>query len=139
MSTSSIVVEAISSGTGGTVVGLSRGEATEPGTVEEEWCAVAGLYADHMASDQFVVAPVVDGAERALDMGQRSFDDRCAGHRTGRPLDSVELVTTRNGEGAADGLLVLLEDVHAEGAGLRDAGPAGRAPCRRQYDHGWIE
>ena len=70
--------------------------------------------------------PVEDVSQPAFDHGQRAVDHRGA-RDAGRPADAVELVAARDGEGAAERLLVLAEDVHAERARLGDAGPAGRA------------
>src|ERR1700685_587274 len=100
--TSSMVVEGIRSGIGATLTARRSGhEAAEPGPVEEERRSAPHLEGHHVAGDQLVVTPLVNGAERALDHGQRAGDDRRSGH-AGRPLHAFELVATGDGEAAAE-------------------------------------
>ena len=56
-----------------------------------------------------------------------------------RPADALELVAARDGEGAAERLLVLPENVHAERARLGDPGPARGAAGGTQDHHGRVE
>src|SRR3984885_15893935 len=130
-----MTLEGISSGMGRTVSG---GVPPEAAPVEEQRAALADLHGDDVAGDQLVVAAVEDVAQPAFHDGQRVVDHGRARNAV-RPADALELVTTRHGEGAAQRLLVLAEDVHAEVAGLDDAGPTGGGAGRRQYDHGRIE
>src|SRR5277367_1635547 len=115
-----MTLEGISSGMGRTVSGGVPPEATP---VEEQGAALADLHGHHVAGDQLVIAAVEDVAQPAFDHGERVVDDRRARDAL-RPADALELVAARDGEGAAERLLVLAEDVHAEVAGLGDAGPA---------------
>jgi hypothetical protein len=113
-------------------------EAPEATPVEQQRAALAYLHGHHVTGDQLVVAAVEDVAQAALNDGQRMVDHWRSRDAVGPP-DAFELVAARDGEGAAERLLMFAEDVHAEGAGLGDAGPARRAAGRGENDHRRIE
>src|SRR5580692_6995887 len=116
--------EGMISGIAGTVAGCpSGGETAETGAVEQQRAAVPDLRRHHVARDQLVIAAVEDVAQATLDHGQRALEHRRSSDARS-PADTVELVAPGDSEGAAQRLLVLLEDVHAECAGLADARPA---------------
>src|SRR5580658_5373977 len=127
--------ERISSGIRRTVaVGASGGETAEARAVEEQRAPLADVHGDDVTRHQLVVAAVEDVTESALQYRQRPVDHGRPGDPV-RPPDAPELVATRHGEGAAQRLLMLFEDVHAERARSGDARPAGRAARRGENDH----
>src|SRR3984957_3735253 len=130
-----MTLEGISSGMARTVSGVVAAEAA---AVEEQRAPLADLHRHHVAGDQLVVAAVEDVAQAALDDRQRMVDDRRSRDAVG-PADALELVAARDGEGAAQCLLVFTENVHAERARLRDAGPARGAAGGTQDHHGRVE
>jgi hypothetical protein len=71
-----------------------------------------------------MVACIVDGLERALDVGKTSVDDGIA---VGAPLPrgGTELVTSGYGELTAEVFMVVPEDADAELPRIPDTGPGG--------------
>src|ERR1700730_8061685 len=71
-----------------------------------------------------MVTCIVDGLERALEIGKTSVDDGIA-LRAPLPRGGAELVTSGYGELTAEVLMVVPQDVDAELPRVTDTGPGG--------------
>src|SRR5690606_12174768 len=105
---------------------------------DERTPLVAHAEVEDPAEHAVVVAGVEHPVDLAVDPGQHPVEQRCAG-AGGLPADADELVVVLRGEASRELLLVLGEDVHAEHAGLLDAGPGGGVLAGEEADERRVE
>src|ERR1700757_1081270 len=85
-----------------------------------------------------MVAAVVNSVGRAVNPGENTIETGSA-RGAGAPADPAELISTGDGEAAAQFLLVMREYVGAESPGPLDLRPRGRCPCGTEPDEGRLQ